>query len=66
MAKKAQSKTLECPDLKNLEYLDLARNGLTREGVRSLRRAKIQFQADNQLTPAELDEQEYLHDGDFE
>lgn len=56
----------ECPDLKNLEYLDLARNGLTREGVRVLRRTKVPFQADNQLTPAELSQQEYLHDGDFE
>ena len=56
----------DCPDLKNLEYLDLARNGLTPEGVRALRRTKIKFQADNQLTPAELNEQEYLRDGDFE
>ncbi len=56
----------ECPDLKTLEYLDLARNGLTQDGVRALRRTKIKFQADNQLTSAELGEQEYLRDGDFE
>ena len=56
----------ECPDLKHLEFLDLARNGLTQEGIRALGRTGVSFQAGNQQTQAELDEQEYLRDGDFE
>jgi uncharacterized protein (TIGR02996 family) len=55
-----------CPDLKNLEHLDLARNGLTRAGIAALRATGVPLRADHQQTEAELAEQQYLREGDFE
>jgi hypothetical protein len=55
-----------CPDLKNLQHLDLCRNGLTAAGVAALSATGVPLRADHQQTEAELAEEQYLREGDFE
>lgn len=55
-----------CPDAKRLERIDLSYNGVTATGLATLRKAKINAVANNTLTQAQLDEREYLRQGDFE
>jgi uncharacterized protein (TIGR02996 family) len=55
-----------CPDLRNLELLDLQRNGLTEAGVAVLKAARVRFRAESQQTAQELEQNEYLNEGDFE
>jgi hypothetical protein len=54
------------PDLTNLEYLDLCRNGLTETGIAILWETGVRLRADYQQTEAELAEEQYLREGDFE
>lgn len=56
----------ECPDLRHLRHLDLCRNGLTAEGVALLRATGVALRADYQQTAAELADEQYLREGDFE
>jgi len=62
----------ECPDIKNLEWLDLDRNGLSRAGVERMKSLGIPLRIDNQQTQAELHPPEeymsprYLYEGEFE
>jgi uncharacterized protein (TIGR02996 family) len=55
-----------CADTKNLEYLDLCRNGLTEAGIAQLRAAGINVRADHQQSSEELEDYQYLREGDFE
>ncbi|HEY1187548.1 MAG TPA: TIGR02996 domain-containing protein [Gemmata sp.] len=55
-----------CPDAKNLERLDLSRNAVSAAGLAILRAAGINAVANRPLTQTELDEREYLREGDFE
>jgi uncharacterized protein (TIGR02996 family) len=55
-----------CPDAKNLERLDLSYNGVTATGLAALRAAGVNAVANNPLTQAQIDEREYLRQGDFE
>jgi hypothetical protein len=55
-----------CPDAKNLERLDLSRNAVSSDGLNALRQAGVNAVANNPLTELELEDQEYLHEGDFE
>jgi hypothetical protein len=54
------------PDLRRLQHLDLSRNGLTEEGIAALRATGVPVRADHQQTAAELADEDYLRDGDFE
>ena len=62
----------DCPDLRNLEWLDLDRNGLSADGVERLKRLGIPLRIDSQQTQAELHPTEeyrspqYLYEGEFE
>jgi uncharacterized protein (TIGR02996 family) len=55
-----------CPDAQRLERIDLSRNAVTATGLLNLRNANINAVANNPLTQAELDDREYLREGDFE
>ncbi len=55
-----------CPDLKRLERLDIRSNGLTEIGIAALESTGIHVLADNQQTPEELANREYLYEGDNE
>ena len=55
-----------CPDAANLERLDLSRNAVTTAGLNLLRAAGVNAVANSPLTQAELDERQYLREGDFE
>ncbi len=55
-----------CPDARNLERLDLSRNGVTASGLKLLRDASVNAIANSPLTEQELEEREYLREGDFE
>jgi hypothetical protein len=55
-----------CPDAKRLEHLDLSRNAVSTKGLRALRKASVNAVANKPLTQNELDEREYLREGDFE
>ncbi len=55
-----------CPDAKRLERIDLSRNAVTATGLRNLRDAKINAVTNNPLTQQELDDRQYLREGDFE
>jgi hypothetical protein len=55
-----------CPDAKNLERLDLSRNAVSSAGLNALRKAGVKAVANNPLTERELEEQEYLYEGDSE
>jgi hypothetical protein len=52
-----------CPDLKNLDVIDVTRNALTARGIADLEATGIQVVADNQHEPGEED---YLYELDFE
>ena len=54
------------PDAKNLEHLDLSRNGVSAKGLSALRKAGIKAEAKKPLKQNELEEREYLREGDFE
>jgi uncharacterized protein (TIGR02996 family) len=53
-------------DLKHLEHLDLCRNGLTAKGIKALKATGVSLTASHQQTPEQLQEQDYLRDGDSE
>jgi uncharacterized protein (TIGR02996 family) len=55
-----------CADAKNLERLDLSRNGVSSKGLSALRKAKINAVANKPLTQNELNNREYLYEGDGE
>src|SRR5262249_21417263 len=55
-----------CPDLKHLEHLDVDRNGLTGRGIERLKAVGISVRADDQQTPEEVAEREYLFEGEAE
>jgi uncharacterized protein (TIGR02996 family) len=55
-----------CPDAKRLERIDLSYNGVTATGLAAMRNAKINAVANNPLTQTELNDREYLRQGDFE
>jgi uncharacterized protein (TIGR02996 family) len=55
-----------CPDARNLDRLDLSRNAVSSAGLKVLRRAGVNAVANNPLTAQELDNRDYLHEGDFE
>lgn len=55
-----------CPDAKNLERLDLSRNAVTTTGLATLRAAGINAVANSPQTQEELDDRQYLREGDFE
>jgi uncharacterized protein (TIGR02996 family) len=53
-------------DLKNLRRLDVQRNALTRAGIAALEATGVQVIANDQLSPQEVQQRQYLMDGDFE
>ncbi|MGH7226393.1 MAG: hypothetical protein ACRELF_24520, partial [Gemmataceae bacterium] len=56
----------DCPDLQRLELLDIERNALTQTGIDMLRRVLgPALRGDNQQTPEELTQRQYLYDEDF-
>jgi uncharacterized protein (TIGR02996 family) len=56
----------DCSDLRRLELLDIERNGLTQTGIDALRRVLgPALRGDNQQTPEELAQRQYLTDEDF-
>jgi uncharacterized protein (TIGR02996 family) len=55
-----------CPDAKRLERLDLSRNAVSAKGLAALRKAGVNAVAREPLTENELEEREYLHEGDSE
>lgn len=56
----------DCPDLRRLELLDIERNALTQTGIDMLRRVLgPALRGDNQQTPEELAQRQYLYDEDF-
>jgi hypothetical protein len=56
----------DCPDLRRLERLDVERNGLTRTGIDMLYRVLgPALHADNQQTPDELAQRQYLYETDW-
>lgn len=62
----------DCPDIRNLEWLDLDRNGLRASGIERLKSLGIPLRVDSQLTDTELHPTEeymnpqYLNEGEFE
>jgi uncharacterized protein (TIGR02996 family) len=57
----------DCPDLQRLEHLDIDRNGLTQAGIDALRRVLgDKLRADDQQTTEELEQLQYLSEGDWE
>ena len=55
-----------CPDAKGLERLDLSRNAVTTTGLATLRAVGINAVANSPQTQEELDDRQYLREGDFE
>ena len=55
-----------CPDLKNLESLDVSRNQLTPTGIEALRTVVKDLEASHQRTEGKDEEREYLYQGDIE
>jgi hypothetical protein len=55
-----------CPETKRLERLDLSRNAVSSKGLSALRKAGVNAVANKPLTANEIDEREYLREGDFE
>ena len=60
-----------CPDLKNLDSLNLSRNALTKEGAKALTATKVKADVSSQHgeAPGEAgggDIPEYLFEGDIE
>ncbi|MCI0440549.1 MAG: hypothetical protein L0177_15660, partial [Chloroflexi bacterium] len=55
-----------CPDLANLELLDLMRNRVTATGLKRLRAVVANVRADYPLTEEQLEQQQYLYEGDHE
>jgi uncharacterized protein (TIGR02996 family) len=56
----------ECPDAARLEHLDLSRNAVSPAGLDLLQRAGVRAVVNNPLTGQELEEGDYLREGDFE
>jgi uncharacterized protein (TIGR02996 family) len=56
----------ECADTARLEHLDLSRNAVSPAGLNLLLRAGVRAVANEPLTDQELEEGEYLREGDFE
>ena len=57
-----------CPDLRNLEQLDLSRNALDDAGIAALQGTKVAVEIDHQHEPTGDDEErpQYLYAGDYE
>lgn len=55
-----------CPDFKHLEHLDICRNGLTSKGIKVLKSTGISLAATHQQTEEQLQEEQYLYEGDGE
>jgi hypothetical protein len=55
-----------CPDLKNLERLDLSQNNFSAAGVAALQATGVNLVAGNQYTAAQIQNLEYLYEGDPE
>jgi uncharacterized protein (TIGR02996 family) len=56
----------DCRDLRRLELLDIERNALTQTGIDALRRVLgPALRGDNQQTPEELVQRQYLYEEDF-
>ena len=54
----------ECPDTARLQHLDLSRNAVSAAGLDALRRAGVPAVANGRLTGPELEEGQYLLEGD--
>jgi len=55
-----------CVDLKHLDHLDVCRNGLTAKGIKALKSTGVALAATYQQTQDELQEEQYLYEGDSE
>ena len=55
-----------CQDLKHLDHLDVCRNGLTAKGIKALKATGVSLAATHQQTQDELQEEQYLYEGDSE
>jgi hypothetical protein len=55
-----------CADAKKLERIDLSRNGITTKELNRLRKAGVNAVALNPHTTRELEQREYLYEGDGE
>ena len=55
-----------CPDLRNLESLNLSENLIGPEGLAALRATGVNLTADHQLGPDALETGQYLYSGDSE
>jgi uncharacterized protein (TIGR02996 family) len=53
----------DCPDLKNLERLNLSSNSLTPAGIKQLKATKVPLVADSQHSG---EDDEYMYEGDWE
>jgi uncharacterized protein (TIGR02996 family) len=56
----------DCPDLRHLEWLDLDRNALTAAGIKIVKATGIPVRVENQQTATEVNDREYLREGEFE
>jgi uncharacterized protein (TIGR02996 family) len=55
-----------CPDLQQLDHLDVCRNGLTAKGIKALKATGVSLAATHQQTQDEMQEEQYLYEGDSE
>jgi hypothetical protein len=55
-----------CAEARNLERLDLSRNGVTGAGLEALTKAGVAARAEEPLSPRDLAQREYLFEGDGE
>lgn len=55
-----------CADAKNLDRLDLSRNGVTSKGLSALRKAGVHAVATQPFSAGDLEDREYLNEGDGE
>ncbi len=55
-----------CPDFANLERLEIQRNALTNKGIKLLKATGVKIGAQDQLEEHELEDGEYLYEGDCE
>lgn len=56
----------KCPELKNLDLLDVSCNALTRAGVASLKKTGVPLKADDQYSAQDVEQRRYLYAGDCE